>query len=218
MADINIQRKKSSPSPWLLVLLLLVVAVAVAWYLLRRPQEPAATQEAAGTAEMTRPLPDSTTGAETGPRPNGNEAVANMASEAAPVTPEVLATFARGDATQPTYSREGLRMLTSALVDLADRDDLRDAAVSEKRDGLTSATSRLDEPNTSLRPGLVAAAGLMQAMQQKAYPKLEPAVAELVGRATQLSGRNETPTDHQQLQDFFTRAAEILRTLSEPAE
>ena len=216
MADINIQRKKSSPSPWLLVLLLLAAAGAVAWFLLRRPSEPQAEPGPPGSEEITRPRPDSTTGAETGPRPGGNDALANLATEAAPVTPDVLATFAKTNATAPSYGREGLRLLTAALVDLADRDDLRDAAVGEKRDALTSATARLDEPNTSLRPGLVAAAGLMQAMQQKAYPTLEPAVAELVGRATQLSGRNETATDHQQLQDYFTRAAQILRTLSEP--
>lgn len=214
MADINIQRKKSSPSPWLLILLVLAVVGAAAWYLLRT--EAAAPETAAPEpAETARPLPDSTTGAETGPRPA--DAVGDMAAPTAPVTPEVLAAFARTDATQPTYAREGLQLLTSALVDLADRDDLRDPAVSEKRDGLTSATARLAEPGISLRPGFVAAAGLLQAMQQKAYPALETPVAELVSRATQLSGRTATATDQQQLQDFFTRAAEVLRTLQEPA-
>lgn len=217
MADINIQRKKSSPSPWLLILLVLAVLGALAWYLLRG-QETDAAQQAAGPAETTQPqMPDSTTGAETGPRPSPNESVADMAGEAAPITPEVLAAFAKTDPAQPAYAREGLRLLTASLIDLADRDDLRDPAVSEKRDGLTSATARLAEPNTSLRPGLVAAAGLMQAMQQKAYPTQETAVAELLNRANQLSGRNTTATDQQQLQDFFTRAAEVVRTFSEPA-
>lgn len=216
MADINIQRKKSSPSPWLLILLVLAVVGAAAWYLLRHDDQPADMTPPAAVEEATRVAPDSTTGAETGPAP-ANEGVNNMASEAAPVTPEVLAAFAKTSPAEPTYPREGLRLLTSALVDLADRDDLRDASVSEKRDGLTSATARLSEPNTSVRPGLVAAAGLMQAMQQKRYPALEPAVAELVSRATQLSGRTETAADQQQMQEFFTRAAEIVRTLSEPA-
>ena len=46
MADINIQRKKSAPSPWLLVLLAAVV-LAVAAYFFLRPDptdEPAPTQ------------------------------------------------------------------------------------------------------------------------------------------------------------------------------
>ncbi|MBD2713883.1 hypothetical protein KBK19_02410 [Microvirga sp. STR05] len=217
MADINIQRKKSSPSPWLLILLVLAVVGAAAWYLLRHDDPQAGSSPSSSVEQTVSPAPDTTTGAETGPRPADAEAVGDMASEAAPVTPEVLAGFAKTNPAQPGYSREGLRLLTSALVELADRDDLRDAAVSEKRDGLTSATARLAEPNTSVRPGFVAAAGLMQAMQQKRYPVLEPAVAELVGRATQLSGRTETAADQKQTQEFFVRAAEIVRTLSEPA-
>jgi hypothetical protein len=215
MADINIQRKKNSPSPWLLILLVLAVVGVAAWFLLRSdgpaPTEPA-TPAATSSARS-----DSTTGAETGPRPPADAAVADMAPEPAPVTPEVLAAFARTDAAQPTYAREGLRLLTAALVDLADRDDLRTAAIGEKRDGLTSATARLDEPSASLRPGFVAAAGLLQAMQQQASPTLEPAVADLITRATQLSGHNDTAVDHQQLQEFFSRAATVVRTLSESA-
>ncbi|WBO84553.1 hypothetical protein [Hymenobacter yonginensis] len=216
MADINIQRKKNSPSPWLLILLVLAVVGAAAWFLFRS-DTPASTEPVASpTAEPAPTRTDSTAGAETGPRPN-DAAVADMAPEAAPVTPEVLAAFARTDATQPTYALEGLRLLTAALVDLADRDDLRTAAISEKRDNLTSATARLDEPNASLRPGFVAATGLMQAMQQQAYPGQEAAVADLITRATQLSGRNATALDHQQLQEFFTRAASLVRILSSSA-
>lgn len=220
MADINIQRKKSSPGPWLLVLLALAVVGAAIWFL-TRPTESAPANVAPPAAEPAPVRPDSTTGAETGPRPAAAAAteatVADMASEAAPVTPDVLAAFARTDATQPTYAQEGLRLLSSALVELADRDDLRNTAIGEKRDNLTSATARLGETGTSLRPGFVAAAGLMQAMQQQAYPALEQPVADLVTRATQLSGRNETVSDHRQLQEFFSRAAEVVRTLSERA-
>lgn len=213
MADINIQRKKNSPSPWLLILLVLAVVGAAAWFLLRS-DSPAPTEPVTPVAPAR---PDSTTGAETGPRPPADAAVADMAPEPAPVTPEVLAAFARTDATLPIYGREGLRLLTAALVDLADRDDLRTAAIGEKRDNLTSATARLDEPNASLRPGFVAATGLLQAMQQQASPALEPAVADLITRATQLSGHNDTAADHQQLQEFFSRAAIALRALSESA-
>lgn len=216
MADINIQRKKNSPSPWLLILLVLAVVGAAAWFLLRADSSIATEPVAPPTAEPAPAAADSTAGAETGPRPV-DAAVADMAPDAAPVTPEVLAAFARTDATQPGYALEGLRLLTAALVDLADRDDLRNAAIGEKRDNLTSATARLEEPNASLRPGFVAATGLMQAMQQQAYPGQEAAVADLITRATRLSGRNTTATDHQQLQEFFTRAASLVRILSSSA-
>jgi uncharacterized membrane-anchored protein YhcB (DUF1043 family) len=143
--------------------------------------------------------------------------MADMAIADTPATPDELAAFAKSEANDPDdYGRRGLRMLSATLVDLADREDLRDATVQERRNDLTSATSRLDEENTSLRPGLVAATSLMQAMQQKAYPELEQPVGELSEQAQQLSGRS-TAGDLQQLRDFFARAAELVRTLSQPA-
>ena len=57
MADINIQRKKSAPSPWLLVLLAAVVLAVAAYFFLRpdpadEPAPPAATR----TARILWPL------------------------------------------------------------------------------------------------------------------------------------------------------------------
>lgn len=215
MADINIQRKKSSPGPWLLVLLLLIAAGALIWFVTRSGQSQA-NEAPTEAEEVAQPAPDSTAGAETGPRPESNEAVANMATDASTATPDALDAAAQRDSNSPDYGRNGLRVLNSVLVDLADRDDLRDATISEKRDVLTSATARLDDSTVSLRPGFVAATGLMQAMQQKAYPALEPAVGDLTNRANQLSGRSTTATDQQQLREFFTRAATVVRTMSAP--
>ncbi|WP_460499683.1 hypothetical protein, partial [Hymenobacter agri] len=55
MADINIQRKKSSLSPWLLVLLAAVLVAVAAYFFLRpdpadEPAPPAATPEAVAPA------------------------------------------------------------------------------------------------------------------------------------------------------------------------
>lgn len=215
MADINLQRKKNSPSPWLLLWLVLAVLSVLGWLLWRAAAPdamPAATPSAADTTAAAPPAtPEAGTDVAT-------LAAADNDDPASPATPDELARAAQADAASPDYARRNLRQLTATLVDLADRADLHDdPAVSEKRDALTSATARLDEPAASLRPGLVAAAGLMQAMQQKAYPTLEPVVSDLVTRATQLSGRSATPADQQQLQAFFSRAAEAVRQLSEPA-
>lgn len=212
MADINIQRKKSSPSPWILILLVLLALGAVAWYLLRTDSNQQAANEVVTPAELAQPSADS--GA--APRPNDQQAVGDMATAEPLPTPEALAAATQRDPASPNYARNGLRALSAVLVDLADRADLRDPAVNEKRDVLTSATARLDDSTASLRPGFVAATGLMQAMQQKAYPNLEPAVADLITRAGQLSGRSTTPADQQQLRDFFTRATEAVRALNEP--
>ncbi|UYZ61828.1 hypothetical protein [Hymenobacter weizhouensis] len=213
MADINIQRKKSSPSPWLLILLVLAVIGVGAYLLLRadmnttaQPAEEAELAETAPTTPATAPATDTVAAA---------PAEAESTTDAAPVTSEVLAAFAQGDASQPSYAREGLRLLTSTLVSLADRDDLRDPAISTRRDDLTSATSRLEEEGSSLRPGYVAATALMQAMQQKAYPELEGEVRALSTQAAELSGRATTAQDQQQLKAYLTQAAAVVEKLNQ---
>ncbi|WP_400192413.1 hypothetical protein [Hymenobacter sp. B81] len=214
MADINIQRKKKSVSPWLILLPVLALLALAAWYLLREdsrtaPTENAPTEQVAVPEDAARPEADT-------------DALAGDADPAAAAPTEGAApadfyAFVADDPAAPGYARRGLGMLSTVLVALADRGDLRDAAVAEKRDDLTSATSRLDEPNASLRPGLVAAADLMRAMQQRGYSTLEGEVSKLREQATQLSGRTETPADQQATQAFFQQAANVLRVLEKPA-
>ncbi|MCR5887716.1 hypothetical protein LRS06_07975 [Hymenobacter sp. J193] len=214
MADINIQRKKSSPSPWLLILLVLAVVAAAAYFLLRHDTTSTTPPPVATAAN---PAPDSTTGAETGPRPDNNAAVADMSTPTeAAATPDELATFAAADAATPDYGRRGLQQLSAVLSSLADRGDLRDPAISTRRDDLTSATSRLDETGSSLRPGYVAATALMQAMQQKAYPELETEINQLTTEADALTGRAATPQDQQALKAYLTHAARVVQALNQP--
>lgn len=215
MADINIQRKKNTPSPWLLLLVVLAVVGIGAYFLFRAETAPPRDVPAPAGSGIPAP-PDSTTGAETGPAPAA-DAVGDMAAEAtAPATPAVLAAFAQGDATSPTYGQEGLRLLTSTLVDLVDRDDLRDPAIQTRRDDLTSATSRLGEAGTSLRPGYVAAAYLLLAIQQKAYPEQEAAARQLTALADNLSGRGATLQEQGQVKAYFQQAAQLVQALNEP--
>ena len=224
MADINIQRKKSSPSPWLLVLLAAVVVAIAAYFFLRpdpvdEPAPPAAVPEAAAPATA----PDTLAAAAAIDRATRRAAIdaipqggAVQDSAANSETAASLATQAASDAAAPDYARNGLQKLAGVLVSLTDRDDLRDPAVIEQRDNLTSATARLGEANTSPRPGFVAAAGLIRAMQQKAYPELESQADALVGLAGQLSGRSATAAEQRQNQQFLTQAAAAVRVLSEP--
>lgn len=220
MADINIQRKKSSPSPWLLVLLAAVVLAAAAWFFLRpepadEPAPPVATPEAATPATA----PDTLTAAaavDQATRRAAIDAIPQGDSAGSTETAASLATQAASDPAAADYARNGLQKLAGVLVALTDRDDLRDPAIAEQRDNLTSATARLGEPNSSLRPGFVAAAGLIRAMQQQAYPELEAQANSLVGLAEQLSGRSGTAAEQRQNQQFLTQAAAAVRTLSEP--
>ena len=223
MADINIQRKKSAPSPWLLVVLAAVLLAAAAYFFLRtgpadEPTPPAGTG-AAGPSGAVPAADDSTaqrtleaatiandSAAAAEPLESSSDAAASLTSQAAT------------DPAAPNYALNGLQKLTGQLVALTDRDDLRDPTITEQRDNLTSATSRLGEPTASLRPGFVAAAGLIRAMQQKAYPELEAAANDLVRLAGQLSGRSVTAADQQQTQQFLTQAAATVQVLSEPKQ
>ncbi|HEX8329925.1 MAG TPA: hypothetical protein VF629_20480 [Hymenobacter sp.] len=219
MADINIQRKKSAPSPWILVLLAAIVLAAAAYFFLRpNPADetaPAATTAQEGivdtavTATSTQLAIDSATAA---PDRNSTSSVGESETAAS------LATQASSDPSAPDYALNGLQKLTGVLVALADRDDLRDPTVIEQRDNLTSATNRLGEPNAGLRAGFVAAASLIRAMQQKAYPELGDVADDLVRQANQLSGRSATAAEQQQNKQFLAQAADAVRVLSEPAK
>jgi hypothetical protein len=143
---------------------------------------------------------------------------ADADSETEGASVAALASQVATDPAAPNYATTGLQKLTSTLVALADRDDLRDPTITEQRDNLTSATSRLGEASTSLRPGFVAAAGLIRAMQQKAYPELESQANDLISIAGQVSGRSTTAAEQQQNQQFLTQAAAMVRTMSEPTQ
>ncbi|GAA4378087.1 hypothetical protein [Hymenobacter koreensis] len=216
MADINIQRKKKSVSPWLLILLVLALLGLGAWYLLSRdpgPDQPVPTAPApaastpADTAAVADPevQPDS--------RPADTDALAAEGT----ATPADFYAFVADDPTSGTYARRGLLLLSNVLVTMADRSDLRDANVDERRNDLTSATSRINEQNGSLRPGFVAAADLIEALQQRGYTTVEREAKALREKATQLTGRTDTPAEQQATQVFFQQAANIVRVLEKPA-
>ncbi|WP_216678873.1 hypothetical protein [Hymenobacter siberiensis] len=220
MADINIQRKKSAPSPWLLVLLAAVLVAVAAYFFLRSDQadEPAPPVAASDTLGAAAAVDQAARREAVDGIPQGDTTQDAATAAGSFETAASLATQAASDPAAPDYARNGLQKLTGVLVSLTDRDDLRTPTTTEQRDNLTSATARLGEPNTSLRPGFVAAAGLIRAMQQKAYPELENEANTLVSLAGQLSGRSATAPEQQQNQQFLTQAAAAVRVLSEPAQ
>ena len=219
MADLNIQRKKTTPSSWLLVLLTTVALAVGAYFFLRTDpvDEPSPTVEAGGAEASTDTVSSAALAQQVDSLARRAEgtAVTNSEADAADVSASLAAQAATSPAA-PNYARHGLQKLTGVLVALTDRDDLRDPTTTEQRDNLTSATNRLDETTASLRPGFVAAAGLIRAMQQKAYPELEGPANDLVRLAGQLSGRSATAAEQQQNQQFLTQAAAAVRVLSEP--
>ena len=220
MADINIQRKKGSPSPWLLVVLAgLALAVAAYFFLRPDPTDEPAPASTRNVVPADTLAPDSAAGpAQATPPTDAAADPAARPEQADDYSPATLAAQAATNPAAPDYALNGLQKLAGVLVALTDRDDLHDPTITEQRDNLTSATNRLGEPTASLRPGFVAAAALIRAMQQKAYPELEEQANALTRQAGQLSGRSVTPAEQQQNQAFLTQAAAAVRVLSEPGK
>ena len=220
MAEIRIQPKKTAPSPWLLVLLVAAVLALAAYFFLRPdPAEtpvpaPAAAATAAGPVAQLTPAEVAVEAA--APAAVAAPEVPAETPDAAAPTPAELAAYAATDAAAPGYARRGLQQLTAALVSLTDRADLQDPAIQEQRNNLTSATARLSEDaGAPLRPGYVAAAGLLQAIQQKAYPEQQAAAGQLQQLAGQLSGRSTTAPEQKAKRRFLSAAAALLAPLSQ---
>ena len=204
MAELRIQPKKKSPSPWLLVALAVLVLGAAAYFFLRPdPADepaPAAPPAATAPADTLAPPAVDTTANTTPPATDSSTARATAAAGGAGAT---------------------LLQLRSQLMQLTDRADLRDdAAIREQRDNFTSATDRLadGDPRASLRPGLVAAANLLLAVQQKGYPNLQTEANALTLQASQLSGRDASPAEQAQNQAYLSQVHNLLNTMSYPAK
>ncbi|TDN35948.1 hypothetical protein E4631_04420 [Hymenobacter sp. UV11] len=203
MAELRIQPKKKAPSPWLLVALAALLLAASAYFYLRLDpaDEPAPKQVEMGLPPVPADsLAQDSSGASTTPPPAPDSVAASAPASEASAT---------------------LLQLRPQLTQLADRADLRDdAAVREQRDNFTSATARLadGDPQAGLRPGLVAAANLLSAVQQKAYPNLQAEVNALTLQASQLSGRDATPAEQAQNRAYFAQFSNLLNTMSYPAK
>jgi hypothetical protein len=204
MAELRIQPKKKSPSPWLLVALAALLLAAAAYFYLRPDpaDEPTPAATTAAPAPADTLAPDSPAAAARATPPAGDSL------ETSPPL---------GDASP---ARIRLLELAPQLTQLADRADLRDdATIREQRDNFTSATSRLEDndPAASLRPGLVAAANLLLAVQQKGYPNLETEANALTLQASELSGRDATLAEQAKNRAYLAQVASLLNTLSYPA-
>jgi hypothetical protein len=205
MAELRIQPKKPAPSPWLLVGIVVLLLAAGAYFYLR----PDSADEP--SAAIT-----------TGSVPVAVDSLAPSAPAAAAPTPSPAADSATTSAAPAasTETRAALLDLSPKLMQLTDRADLRDdAAIREQRDNFTSATARLadGDPHASLRPGLVAAASLLLAVQQKAYPNLETEANTLLRQANQLSGRDATAAEQTETRTYLGQLASLLNTMSYPA-
>ena len=204
MAELHIQPKKSAPSPWLLVLLALLVLGLAAYFFLRPDPSDESGAKPAATAA---------------PAPVDSLAPGSAAAEARATPPPDDSIETSPPLGSASPSRAQLLALASQLTQLADRADLRDdATIREQRDNFTSATSRLEDndPNASLRPGLVAAASLLLAVQQKGYPNLDTEASGLLQQANQLSGRDATTAEQAQNREYLAKVASLLNMLSYP--
>jgi hypothetical protein len=206
MAELRIQPKKKSPSPWLLVALAVVVLAAAAYFFLR--PDP---------ADEPAPAPAATSA----PAPTDSLAPGSPAADARATPPPSDSLETSPPLGNASPARVRLLELAPQLTQLADRADLRDdATIREQRDNFTSATARLEDndPAASLRPGLVAAANLLLAVQQKGYPNLETEANALTLQASELSGRDASPAEQTRNRAYLAQVASLLNTMSYPAK
>ena len=208
MTELRIQPKKATPSPWLLVILaVLVLADAAYFYLRPDPADEPALTTISAPAPVDSLAPNSPAAAARAALPPDDDSASTSPALATPAA--------------ASYARTRLMALAPQLTQLADRADLRDdATIREQRDNFTSATSRLEDgdPTASLRPGLVAAASLLLAVQQKGYPNLETEAATLLRQANELSGRDATPAEQTQNREYLSQLSTLLNTMSYPAK
>ncbi len=210
MANIDIQRKKAAPSPWLLVVLAVALVAGAAWFFLRPapvddPAPPIVRQEVAAPADSLAPDSPAADARATPPPADAAPGVAQPEQQAA---------------AEASATKSELLALVGTLTDLADRPDLREEAnIREQRDNLTSATARLadGDARAGLRPGLVAVATYLRTIQQHGYPALEADALALQAQAAALSGRDATAAEQQQNHDFIARATALADELSAPA-
>ncbi len=206
MAELRIQPKKPTPSPWLLIGLAVLLLSAAAYFYLR----PDPTDELVPAATTTLAPADSLA-----PDSPATQAPATPPADLDSVASSAFTTEGTSSSTRTT-----LLELSPKLTELTDRADLRDdAAIREQRDNFTSATARLadGDPQASLRPGLLAAASLLLAVQQKGYPNLDTEANNLLRQASQLSGRDATPAEQAQNRAYLAQVTTMLNTLSYPA-
>ena len=215
MAELRIQPKKSAPSPWILVGLAVLLLAAVAYFALRPDPADEPTPTLAAPA-LVQPAPADSLA----PGSPAAEARATPPAASDSVANSAVNSAVKSASAGRSYAQNTLLQLSPTLTQLADRADLRDdAAIREQRDNFTSATARLadGDPQASLRPGLVAAASLLLAVQQKAYPNLSSEATDLTQQASQLSGRDATAAEQAKNRAYLSQVASLLNMMSYPA-
>jgi hypothetical protein len=199
MAEIQIERKERNVWPWVLAGLVLL---ALLWFLFTRGDDAAERQAGADTAAV-----DTAVAATTG-------AVNSFVSY-------VEERRARTDADlSHEYTADGLRRLAAALGDVATRDTAAGQAIQPRLDSLRQRADDLERNAGSTnharyaREAFVAAAGVMSAIQQQRYPNLSSQVSAVRQAAESVQPGTLLLEQKTQVQQFFDRAADAMRGMT----
>lgn len=210
MAQLHIERERRTAWPWMLaILLLLLLAV---WFLFWR--DPAPT-DALGAVEDAAPA-----------LVTDGAATAAPASDGLPTAVETFTTFVEersaGLAADETheYAATGLRNLSAALGAVAAwtapaADDLQ-----PQLDSLRLRADQLQREPASgahanqVRQAFLNAAGVLQMLQERAYPTLADQVSEVQQAATAIDGGRLLLDQTAGMQRFFEDAAGALQAMA----
>jgi hypothetical protein len=120
------------------------------------------------------------------------------------------------------YTSTGMQRLTAALTALANRAELSDQNLTQKREVLTQRIAGLQQDPASLkhadmtRQAFMAAADLMSALQQKGYPQLSAEVTQVRQAASTINPQQPLLQQITAVETFFQRASTALQAMTQP--
>lgn len=208
MAEIHVDKKKN-PSfwPWILGL---IVLVGLIWVLAEvfegddDIEEPVVAEE---VQEVEEPVMEIE---RTSAAPAVEEFI-RFANENADVEDMAL---------DHEYTSNGIEKLTEALNSLALAEAGNNVNIEAKRQTLMQAANSIEEDPmagthaNSIRDAFIAAADLMQAVQEQKYPDLANQVSEVKTAAENVDPETLTLNQKDAVKNFFDKAANALEEMS----
>ncbi len=207
MTEIRVERKESKGWLWGLLALLALVAIALVWWMFGRNDTPVVGAAADSTAA---------------PAAAASEIAVDRGAVdgfLAWVVNSDTASAATGDLSHE-YTATGVRQLAGAIASIAQGDSLGGTEVNEQVTALNTLADRLQTEPQSLKHADLAhsafssAAQLLDDVQRRSFPNASAQVGSVRQAADAVSKERPLLEQRAEINQFFTSAADAIRTLS----
>jgi hypothetical protein len=214
MADIDVERKRTSPWPWLLALLAIaaLVALALLWWG-RDDAEPADRRVVDDTVVAPGMAVPPVTGGPAGVAPVVDEFQRNCMDAPAEM------------ARDHQFVADCLRRLATGVDAVLERPHARGvdargelAEVRRRADELEASPPDAGNHSALVSGAFTSATALMERLQRERFPELAGDAAALRPAATAVRPGEPLLEQRQEVQEFFRRSGEVMhRMMMEPA-